>query len=122
MENNKESNPGPADKTYANSRPEPDRLPKRRRWTLLETEEEKPIENNFEETASNMLESQSKTKSAEFRFKLASYNLLAPHLLNMNYDLYKNINPYYLDWHNRKHKLFYQLQDFDADVCNQFVA
>lgn len=115
-------------KNEANKNQEKDRLPKRRRWKYVEEEGEDLFENNLEANESNQFEfltesaSNEETKETkknvdpEFRFKLACYNLLAPQLLNMNYDLYKNINPYYLDWHNRKHKLFYQLQDFNADV------
>ncbi len=51
-----------------------------------------------------------------FRFKLASYNLLAPDLLDKNYELYTDIDKTFLNWDYRKNKIYQEMKYFDADV------
>lgn len=52
----------------------------------------------------------------EFTFKLSTYNLLAPNLLEDNMYLYERINPLYLDWNYRKRKIMEEIESIDSDV------
>lgn len=50
------------------------------------------------------------------QFKLCSYNLLAPHLLDDNAYLYRNVHRHYLDWNYRKFKILNEIKRLNADV------
>lgn len=64
----------------------------------------------------NTRQQQHQQQNNDFKFKFATYNLLAPNLLEENYYLYNRINPDYLDWNYRKKKIMEQIENLDSDV------
>lgn len=53
-------------------------------------------------------------------FKIGTYNLLAPNLLEDNIYLYDQIDNLFLDWEYRKKKIMDQIKKFDFDVIHCF--
>lgn len=51
-----------------------------------------------------------------FQFKICTYNILAPELVENNKDLYRNLNWRLLDWRNRKIKILNEIKRLSADV------
>ncbi len=56
-----------------------------------------------------------------FQFKICTYNILAPDLVENNKDLYKNLNWRVLDWRNRKAKIFNEIKRLSADVSKLVI-
>ena len=52
----------------------------------------------------------------EFRFELATYNILAPALAEENSYLYTNVPNDFMDWNYRRSKIFDEVKFFDFDV------
>mgnify|MGYP002785717523 CR=1 FL=1 len=97
-------------------------LPLKRKWQFTDYGLKLHEQLNNAYNSGNEIEKTNTLKSDEyklpngFRFKLASYNLLAPDLLDNNYELYLNINKTYLNWNYRKNKIFEELKYFNSDV------
>ena len=68
---------------------------------------------NAEDNACTSMQAE---KKIPFQFKIASYNILAPSLLDQNFYLYKDINHTYTDWNYRRSKIYYEIKQFNADV------
>jgi hypothetical protein len=51
-----------------------------------------------------------------FDFKVCTYNLLAPDLLEKNYYLYRDMNYSHLDWNRRKIKIINEIKRLRSDV------
>ena len=67
------------------------------------------------ESKSNKSQEDSK-ESQELHFKIASYNLLAPALVEENYRLYRSNNPTFMDWNYRKRRIIVEVKKINADV------
>lgn len=62
--------------------------------------------------------SKSPISNPHFTFKISTYNLLAPCLLQDNFYLYENIKKMYLSWNYRKKKIWDQIKNLNSDVCH----
>lgn len=63
-----------------------------------------------------------KIKKNEFpikEFKIASYNLLSPKLLDENFYLYENLDKNYLNWKYRRTNLLKEIKKINAHVSKK---
>ena len=85
-------------------------MPTKRRWQYTDYGEKL----NAEYKALNP------EKRTGLRFKIATYNLLAPDLLANNWELYRRISEAFLDWEYRKRKIYQELKYLSVDIlCMQ---
>lgn len=98
-------------------------MPHRRKWehteygrAWYETIQQPDKLQKTQSEASKSAASNKQHHIREFTFKLSTYNLLAPNLLEDNIYLYERINPLYLDWNYRKRKIMEEIESIDSDV------
>lgn len=99
------------------------RLPATRSWELTEfgrvwyekQQQKQQQPRKFRKTNTTTIVD-STVANDEFKFKLATYNLLAPNLLDDNSYLYDRIPAEFLDWERRKTRILEQIEREHADV------
>lgn len=76
----------------------------KRKWksTLIESQIERIKKNNV----------------SVIQFKIASYNILSPKLLEDNFYLYENLDKSYLEWQYRRRNILKELKKLNAHVNN----
>lgn len=92
-------------------------IPPNRDWQLTDLGME--LQNSTKEKSKQMRFDEdltSSNKKPNFQFKVSSYNLLAPDLLQDNSYLYSKCKKSYLDWSYRRTKINQQIKNLNSDV------